>query len=236
MKDRIIEFIKKLLENRRFRAANEHVIKPFIATVVLAVLFFIIIYNQGENARFQEPFFIYFAFLFPFLANAAVSFARLDKRKLYGAYGFSVVLIPFLAVNFYWLSSKYSQLPDFYREFNESGSFFMIYAMYSVFFAIGGVFLGMLDEFISSESRAVLKYPETGSLSKSKRRKLKKKKRDGVKAGSGAPREILDEIIGGGDVKPDGNDGADDEGDDDEGGGPADEENDGDDDDSNRKQ
>jgi hypothetical protein len=236
MKDRIIEFIKKLMENRRFRAANEHVIKPFIATAILALLFFIIIYNQGENARFQEAFFIYFAFLFPFLANAAASFARLDKRKLYGAFGFSVVFVPFLAVNFYWLSSKYSQLPDFYREFNESGSFFMIYAMYSVFFVIGGVFLGMLDEFISAESRAVLKYPEAGSLSKSKRRKLKKKKRDGAKAGSGAPREILDEIIGGGDGKPDGNDGADDEGDDEEGGGPADEENDGDDDDSNRKQ
>lgn len=235
MKERIIEFIKKLLENRQFKAVNEHAIKPFIATAVLAVLFFIIIYNQGEDARFQDAFFMYFAFLLPFLANAAASFARFDKRKLYGAYGLWVVFIPFLAVNFYWLSSRYSQLPDFYREFNESGSFFMIYAMYSVFFVIGGVFLGMLDEFISAESRAVLKYPETGPLSKSKRRKLKKKKRDGSKAGGGAPREILDEIIGGGDGKQDGGDGADDEGDDEEGGGPADEENDGDDDDSSRK-
>ena len=233
MKEKIIEFIKKLLENRYFRAANEHVIKPCIATAVLAVLFFIIIYSQDKEANFRESFFVYFVFLFPFLINAATSFARLDKRKLYGAYGFGVVFIPFLAVNFYWLSSWQSQLPGFYREFNESGSFFMIYAMYSVFFVIGGVFLGMVDEFISSESRAVLKYPETGSVSKSKRRKLKKKKRDGAKAGSGAPREILDEIIGAGDGKPDGNDGSDDEGEDEEGGGPADEEND---DDSNRKQ
>lgn len=200
MKDRIIALIRKIIENRYFKNAGEHLIKPFLSTAALAALFFVIIYNRNESTGYKDGFFVYYALLLPFLFNAAASFSRFNKRKLYGLYGFSVVMFPFLAVNFYWLASKYSYLPDFYRDFSVSGSFFMIYAMYSVFFVIGGVFIGLIDEFISAESKAVLKYPEAGQLTKSKRRKLKKKKRDGVK-GSGVSHEIIDEIIGGGEDK-----------------------------------
>jgi hypothetical protein len=200
MKDKLIALIRKIIENRHFKSAGEHIIKPFLATAALAALFFVIIYNRNENTGYKDGFFVYYALLLPFLFNAAASFARLNKRKLYGLYGFSVVLFPFLALNFYWLASKYSYMPDFYRDFSDSGSFIMLYAMYSVFFVIGGVFIGLIDEFISAESRAVLKYPEAGQLTKSKRRKLKKKKRDGAK-GSGVSHEIIDEIIGTGEDK-----------------------------------
>ncbi len=200
MKEKIIALIRKIIENRHFKTAGEHLIKPFLSTAALAALFFVIIYNRNETTGYKDGFFIYYAVLLPFLFNAAASFTRANKRKLYGLYGFSVVLFPFLAVNFFWLASRYSYLPDFYRDFSVGGSFFMIYAMYSVFFVIGGVFIGLIDEFISAESRAVLKYPEAGQLTKSKRRKLKKKKRDGAK-GSGVSHEIIDEIIGGGEDK-----------------------------------
>lgn len=203
MKDRIIALIRKIIENRYFKNAGEHLIKPFLSTAALAALFFVIIYNRNESTGYKDGFFVYYALLLPFLFNAAASFSRFNKRKLYGLYGFSVVMFPFLAVNFYWLASKYSYLPDFYRDFSVSGSFFMIYAMYSVFFVIGGVFIGLIDEFISSESKAVLKYPEAGQLTKSKRRKLKKKKRDGARA-SGVSHEIIDEIIGSGEDKSSG--------------------------------
>lgn len=233
MKERMLETIKKVVENRHFKAANEHFIKPLAATAALAAVFYIIIFNQGGTARPGDPFFVYFSFLIPFIANAAASFARMEKRRLYGTYGLSVVLFPFLAVNFYWLSSRYAQLPAFYREFNESGSFFLFYAMYSIFFVIGGVFLGLVDELLASESRAVLKYPESGPVSKSKRRKLKKKKREGAKASGGAPREMIDEIIGGGAA---GNAAPENDGDDvDDGDDQGADENDGDEDDATGK-
>ncbi|HOT74889.1 MAG TPA: hypothetical protein PK467_03825 [Candidatus Wallbacteria bacterium] len=195
MKDKLLNFIRTAIENKLFKSAAEHFLKPLIATLALALLFYIIIYAQNETTRIGDGFFIYYAMLAPFLINSAVSFSRLEKRKKFAAYGLSVVAVPFLAVNFYWLSSKYSNLPEFYRAFNESGSFFMLYMLYSVFFVIGGVFIGLIDEFVASESAAVLKYPESGPISKSKRRKLKKKKRDVAKGGA-VSHEILDEIIG----------------------------------------
>ncbi len=195
MKEKLINFIKNTIENKLFKTASEHFFKPLIATMALAVLFYIIIYAQNESTGIRDGFFVYYALLAPFLINSAISFARLEKRKKFAAYGLSVVAVPFLAVNFYWLSSKYSNMPEFYRAFNESGSFFMLYMLYSVFFVIGGVFIGLIDEFITSESAAVLKYPESGPISKSKRRKLKKKKREVAKGGA-VSHEILDEIIG----------------------------------------
>jgi len=210
MKEKLIALIRKIIENRFFKMAGQHLIKPFLSTAALAALFFVIIYNRNENTRYKDDFFLYYAVLLPFLFNAASSFMRLNKRRLYGLYGFNVVLFPFLAINFYWLTSKYSYIPYFHRDFSESGSFTMLYAIYSVFFVIGGVFIGLIDEFISAESKIVLKYPEAGQLTKSKRRKLKKKKRDGAK-GSGVAHEIIDEIIGDGEEKKHGSFEAEDE-------------------------
>ncbi len=201
MKEKILITIRKINESKLFKTAVEHVIKPLFATTLLAAFFFMVIYNRGDNTAITDSFFVYYVFLFPFVINSAISFLRLNKRKVYGTYGFSLAAVPFIAVLFYRSASMYSRLPDFYRDFNESGSFFLIYAMYAVFFIIGGVFTGLIDEFITDESRAVLKYPDAGQLSKSKRRKIKKKKKDVIKGGAPVRHEIIDEIIGVSDSK-----------------------------------
>jgi len=195
MKEKLLAMLQKLYEDKKIQALLEHFIKPLITTILLSIVFFVIMYNASGNNSIKDTFFIFYAFLTPLVINCAMSFFKLDRRRLYAAYGVSVVSVPFIAVLVLILGSRYSSLPDFYREFNESGSFFLIYIIYAIFFPICSMALGLLDEYFAAETRAALKYPETGgSLSKSKRRKMKKKKRGDSK--SDAASGMLDEIIG----------------------------------------
>ncbi len=201
--NRVRDYFQNLINDSRFSFIYEHIIKPFLGTAFLSIFFFIIIYYKNEECSFKDSFFYIYCFFIPLAVNLAVSFLDLSKQKKGAVYGMSVVAVPFLAIITAQLFSKYSFYPAFYREFQASGSFYLLYIMQSVFFVIGGMFLGLIDEFIFSyENPAELKYLSGGSgsggsqLSKSKRRKLKKKKRSSQKLDE-QKNAVLDEIIKG---------------------------------------
>lgn len=187
---------KTVLSSPLALSAGEHVVKPFLATVFLAAFFFVIVYYRNEDTGFTDRFFALYVFLLPLAANVAISFARINKQKKGALFGLSVVAVPLVAISASRMAGNYSAVPNFYAVFQESGSFFVIYLVYSVFFIVGGAFWGLIDEFLLFEDvGASVKYPDGVQMSKSKRRKMKKKKR-GQQKSAGVNDSLINEVIG----------------------------------------
>jgi len=194
------EKLKSIIENlRRSPGAVktlEHFIKPLLAALFMAFFYFVIIYYKDDSTRVSDRFFLLYVLFLPLLINAAASFLRVSKQRKGALYGLSTVLVPFLAVAFLHIRSDFYSMPAFFTEFQVGGSFYLLYIMYSVFFVIAGVFLGLVDEFMFSEEKRVsIKSGDGTPMTKAKRRKLKKKKRDAGRLDE-SEKKLLNEIIG----------------------------------------
>lgn len=189
-----IERLKNIYKTEMFNKILKHFIKPIVSTLFLSLMFYIIIFNQGSLSFNLDNFFIYFVLVIPLFINICMTYLKLKTKILYGIYGLSVILVPLIAIFIFKIFSMYSYLPEFYRTFNESGLFLVIYLIYSFFFVVGGMFLGLIDEVVFESQTITLKYPDTGTISKSKRRKLKKKKREMAKLANES-NKVIDEIM-----------------------------------------
>ncbi len=204
MNEKIKSIIETLKRSPGAIKIWEHFIKPLIAALFLAFFYFVIIYYKDESTRVRDNFFLLYVLFLPLLINIAVSFPCLSKQRRGALYGLSTVAVPFLAVTFLHMRSNFYSMPSFFTEFQAGGSFYLLYIMYSVFFVIAGVFLGLVDEFaFSEEKRVCIKSSDGTPMSKAKRRKLKKKKRDAGRLDENEKR-MLNEIIGPEEDKKDG--------------------------------
>ena len=202
------EKIKSIIENlkRSPGAVNiwEHFIKPLSAALFMAFFYFVIIYYKDEGTRVRDSFFLLYVLFLPLVINIAVSFVNVSKQRKGALYGLSAVAVPFTAIAFLHMRSDFYSMPAFFTEFQAGGSFYLLYIMYSVFFVIAGVFLGLVDEFMFSEEKRVsIKSGDGTPMTKAKRRKLKKKKRDAGRLDE-SKKQLLNEIIGPGEEKKDG--------------------------------
>ncbi len=202
------EKIKSIIENlKRSPGAVkilEHFIKPLLAALFMAFFYFVIIYYKDENTRIRDGFFLLYVLFLPLLINIAASFIAVSKQRMGALYGLSTVAVPFAAVAFLHMRSDFYSMPAFFTQFQAGGSFYVLYIMYSVFFVIAGVFLGLVDEFMFSEEKRVsIKSSDGTPMTKAKRRKLKKKKRDAGRLDE-SKKQMLNDIIGPEEDKKDG--------------------------------
>ncbi len=175
---------------------------PLLLAGLLSAAWYFMIYNRsGEDlfGRLADPFFLLAGLLLPAAATLALAFAIPDKPRLGLAAAFALMTTTWVGA--WWVAHHgTSAIPDFYREFEASGSFHLIYLFYTLFFLRGCWAFGFPSRAADpppSPDAVIARIDATSGASKAQRRKKKRKK--ALLRKKGELGDIVDDVLGEGD-------------------------------------
>lgn len=178
----------------------DRLVLPLLLSGLLSTAWYFILYNRSAPdlfGRLGDPFFLVAGLALPAAATVGLAFVIPDKARLGLASAGALMATTWAAT--WWVAHHGASLPpDYYRDFEASGSFPLLYLFYTLLFLFGGHALGFLSRAadpLPSPDAVIARIDAASGASKAQRRKKKRKKALLKKRGELGG--LVDDVLGG---------------------------------------